>query len=225
MLKPLGVLMLDTNFPRPLGDLGNASSYPFPVKIKRIAGATPANAVHRPERRIVDDFIEGGRALAAAGCIGVTTTCGFLARWQDDIASALSVPFAASSLIAFPVLRRVMPAGRRLGIVTYSKADLDRDVLRGAGIDEAPPIAGVDPAGYFARVIREEDRVLDPERMAGDVLDASRRLLSEAPDVGGILLECANMPPYAERLRRTFGIPVFDPLTLACAFRRSLDEA
>lgn len=224
MRRPLGVLMLDTNFPRPRGDLGNVESYPFPAIIRRVRGATPENAVHRPDNRIVEDFIEAGRGLAADGAVGIVTTCGFLARWQGEIAAALSVPFAASSLIAFPTIARTLPAGRSLGIVTYSGTSLDRAVLAGAGIAGDPPIEGIDPTGHFACVIKEEERTLDARRMADDVVDAAKRLIARRPDLGAILLECANMPPYAERLRDEIGLPVFDPLSLAIAFRAGVED-
>ncbi|MBM3558220.1 MAG: aspartate/glutamate racemase family protein, partial [Alphaproteobacteria bacterium] len=218
MTAPLGILMLDTGFPRPVGDLGNPASYPFPVVIRRVAGATPSNAVHAPDPATIATFIAEGRALVAAGCVGVITTCGFLARWQREIAAGIGAPFAASSLIAYPTLRRLLPPNRLLGVVTYSAPALDQAVLTGAGIDDLPPIEGIDPASHFARVIGEKDPVLDPARMAADVLTAARRLVARAPAIGGLLLECANMPPYAELLRREIGLPVFDPLSLAIGF-------
>jgi Asp/Glu/hydantoin racemase len=34
------------------------------------------------------------------------------------------------------------------------------------------------------------------------------------PDVGAIVLECANMPPYAAALRARAGLPVYDLVDL-----------
>jgi hypothetical protein len=42
---PLGILMLDTNFARPLGDAGNPASWPFPVIIERVPRACAKSVV------------------------------------------------------------------------------------------------------------------------------------------------------------------------------------
>jgi Asp/Glu/hydantoin racemase len=34
------------------------------------------------------------------------------------------------------------------------------------------------------------------------------------PDLGAIVLECTNMPPYADDIRRATGLPVFDIVSL-----------
>jgi hypothetical protein len=99
-MKPtLGVMILDTRFPRLFGDAGNAATWPFPVRLRIVRAATPARVVHDRAEGLVDAFINAGRELAADGVAGVTTTCGFLCLHQARIAAALQVPFASSSLL------------------------------------------------------------------------------------------------------------------------------
>ena len=46
----IGVLMLDTQFRRLPGDIGNGRTWPFPVQFRVVRGADPAAIVHgRPE--------------------------------------------------------------------------------------------------------------------------------------------------------------------------------
>jgi hypothetical protein len=218
----LGVLTLATRFPRVEGDLGSPATYPFPVRFARVAGASVDAVVHRPDAALLDLFVAAGRALAAEGCIGVVTTCGFLVRWQREFAAALPVPVLTSSLLLLPLVERCLPRGKRAGIVTYSAADLGPAVLAAAGIASDAPIEGVDPAGVFARTLRDGAAALDPAAMAADVIAAARRLVRRDPDVGALVLECANMPPYRDAVAAATGLPVFDAAELCRWFYRGL---
>ena len=206
----LGILTLETSFPRIAGDVGSPATFAFPVRIATVAGASVDAVVHRPREALLPAFVEAGRALAGAGCVGVVTTCGFLARWQRELADALPVPVMTSALLQVPVVARTLANGKRVGVVTYSAADLDAEVLDGAGVDRVTPIAGVDPDGYFARTIRYGAQTLDKARMGADTLAAARVLGAAHRDLGAIVLECANMPPYAAAVRAALGLPVYD---------------
>ena len=39
-------------------------------------------------------------------------------------------------------------------------------------------------------------------------------MVSRHPDIGAIVLECTNMPPYAFALREALGLPVYDIYSL-----------
>jgi hypothetical protein len=219
---PLGILMLDTAFPRVRGDVGCAATFTFAVRIAAVAGASIDAVVHRPSSAVLPGFIAAGRTLADEGCVGLVTTCGFLARWQRALADALPIPILSSSLLQVPLIARTMPAHRRVGIVTYSTADLTPDVLEGAGVDPATPVAGVAPDGYFARTIRDGAQTLDAQRMAADTVAAARELSQRHRDLGAIVLECANMPPYRAAVQAAVRLPVFDAAQLIAWFRAGL---
>ncbi|HWM77651.1 MAG TPA: aspartate/glutamate racemase family protein, partial [Methylomirabilota bacterium] len=59
--------MLDTRFPRIPGDMGNASTFPFPVLYHRVRGASPDRVVRQGQRELLPVFIEGARALEREG--------------------------------------------------------------------------------------------------------------------------------------------------------------
>lgn len=218
----LGVLTLATRFPRVEGDLGSPSTFAFPVRIERVTGASVDAVVHRPDDALLEHFIASGRGLAAEGCIGIVTTCGFLVRWQRELAAALPVPVLTSALLQLPLVERCLPLGRRAGIVTYLAPDLDPDALVAAGIAADVPIEGVDPAGVFARTLREGAASLDPAAMAADVVAAAQRLVRRHADLGAVVLECANMPPYRRAVAAAIGLPVFDAAELCRWFYRGL---
>jgi len=114
-LPALGILALDTSFPRIPGDVGCAATFASPVRYQTVAGATVDAFVHRGDERLLPPFIAAGRTLAAAGCIGITTTCGFLCRWQQALAAEVPVPVLTSPLLQLPAIERMLPRARAQG--------------------------------------------------------------------------------------------------------------
>src|SRR5437660_8626366 len=85
----VGILMLETRFPRIPGDMGNAATWPFPVLYKVVKGASPKRVVEGKAAGLLDAFIPGAKALLRLGDGGRTTTFGCPARY--GLASAAQV--------------------------------------------------------------------------------------------------------------------------------------
>jgi len=219
---PLGILMLETGFARQPGDIGNPASFAFPVRFEVVRGAAAPRVVRDRAEGLVEPFIAAGERLVERGAVGLMTSCGFLALHQRTLAAGLPVPVATSSLLQLPLLERLLPPGRRVGVLTASATDLTPDHLTAAGAAADTPIAGLDPNGHFASVLLGSNELLDPERAAADLDEAADRLLARHPNLGAILLECTNMGPYAQRLARRTGLPIFDVVGFAHWFHRGL---
>jgi hypothetical protein len=218
----LGILMLETRFPRPVGDIGNPASFAFPVRYRIVEAASPARVVGDRARGLLGRFVAAGRELVAEGAVGVTTSCGFLAAFQRELAAALAVPVATSSLLQIAWLAPLMPAGCAVGVVTIDAAALDAEHLQAVGARGDVPIEGVDPAGEFATRILGDQATLDAAAAERDVVEAALRLVDRRPDVGAVVLECTNMPPYAAAVARATRRPVYDVLTMLDWFWRGL---
>jgi hypothetical protein len=208
--KTLGVLMLATRFPRIAGDIGHAASLPFPVRYRVVAGASPQRVVRERDPALLQPFIDAGRALVDEGAAAITTSCGFLVLFQEALQAALPVPVWTSSLLLLPELQRLAPAG----IVTVDAAALSADHLRAAGAAADTPIEGLAPDCAFQRTLLNDEPELDVDAARAATVAAARRLVARHPEIDTIVLECTNMPPYADAVRAATGRTVHDLVSL-----------
>ena len=218
----VGILMLETRFPRIPGDIGNAGTWPFPVLYKVVRGASPDLVVRHGAVGLLDNFIDAGRELVADGADGISTNCGFLALFQDQLAEALGVPVASSSLMQVPMVQRLLPPDRRVGVLTISKASLTPEHLKASGVPLDAPIVGTDGGQEFSRAILENEEKLNVGLARADILNAGRQLIRDFPETGAIVLECTNMVPYAADLRQALGLPVYSIYSFITWFQAGL---
>ena len=208
--------MLDTRFPRIPGEMGNATTFPFPVRYHRVSGAAPDLVVRRGAEGLLDNFIEGARYLEREGVGAVTTNCGFLVKFQPAMAAAVKIPVFTSSLLLVPLVYRQLAPGRRVGIMTVNAPSITPEHMKGAGITSDIPLAitGLETEKHFTHVMLDDEMELDVDLAREEHVRVARRLVDEHPDIGSIVLECTNMPPYADDIRRVTGLPVFDITSL-----------
>lgn len=214
----IGVLMLDTAFERILGDAGNPESYhrPARTRIVKRAGSTDIVRDGLPRPDLVPEFCAAAQSLEVDGAVALTSTCGFLVTLQQDIAAAVTIPVMLSALSLFPVLRTVH-ANRPIGILTASAIALGPKVLRAAGIDpNHAHVTGMEDCTAFSSAIlvprAEQPKTIDREAVAQSAIAKAVALYRSHPDVGAILLECGNLPPYASAIRAATGRPVYSIL-------------
>jgi Asp/Glu/hydantoin racemase len=196
--------------------MGNAATFPFPVRYHRVEGADPDLVVRRGAVGLLGAFMDGARHLEREGVGAITTNCGFLVKYQAELAAAVRVPVFTSSLLLVPLVHRLLPAGRRVGIMTVNAGTLGPEHLRGAGIGSEIPIAvaGMETEKEFTRVLLGDELELDVDAAREEHVRVARRLVGDHPDVGAIVLECTNMPPYTADIQRATGLPVFDVVSL-----------
>ncbi len=220
---PLGILMLEARFPRIHGDMGNGGTWPFPVLYRVVPGASPEKVVLNGAAGLLPDFIAAAQDLVRLGAEAITTNCGFLSLFQREIAAAVGVPVATSSLMQVPWVQAMLPPGRRVGLLTVSGATLTPRHLEAAGVPLDIPVMGTEHGREFFRVlIKAEKDDLDIDLAEQDILAAGRALVARHPEIGAIVLECTNMPPYAAALRRALRLPVYDIYAMISYFHAGL---
>ena len=189
--------MLDTRFPRVPGDVGHAQSWRMPVRYRTVAGASPQRVVREGDNGLLHPFIDAARALEAEGARALTTSCGFLIRFQTELQAAVTVPVWTSSLLLLPSLPQP-------GVITVDAASLHLDV----------PVEGLAPGGSLQRTLLDNLPTLDSAAAEAETVAAAERLLRRHPELESLVLECTNLPPYAAAIERATGRPVHHLMSL-----------
>lgn len=202
--------MLDTRFPRPVGDIGNPDTFPFPVDYRIVSGADVESIVTSaplPEP-LVERFVEASRELVSRGAGAITTSCGFLAPLQERLARQIEVPVATSSLHLLPRLCQRYGPDAHIGVLTFDSTRLGQHHLPLTGCPFH--IEGVETGDELHRVVTRDLANLDPARAQADALAATARLVEANPGLSAIVLECTNLAPYREAIARAAGCPAVD---------------
>ena len=218
----VGILMLDARFPRIRGDMGNALTWPFPVLYRIVRGASPDLVVRRGAEGMLGPFIDAARDLVADGVDGITTNCGFLSLFQDELAEALDVPIMTSSLMQVEMVNRILPKGKRAGILTVSASTLSAEHLASANVPAGTAIGTTEGGNEFTRVILGDEMQLDVAQARADNVGAAQAMVETHPDLGAIVLECTNMCPYAKDIQAAIGMPVYSMVDLVVWFQSGL---
>lgn len=211
--------MLDTRFPRIVGDIGNAASFDYPVIFLRMEGIGSADAVttHPDRPRILAALKSNAEALAAEGAVGLSTSCGFLALYQDDLSAVSPVPVATSALLHIKAMK-----GKKVGVITASAKNLTAAHFEAVGAPANTPFVGLPEDSSFAGTFLRNGLTLDRAVVEREVVAAGRDLVARHPGIDTVVLECTNLPPYKKALEQALGLPVYDVLDLLNGFYAGL---
>lgn len=211
--QDIGILMLDTIFPRIPGDIGNARSYKIPVRYKVVKNADPGRIMgDAPDVELLQPFIEAARELEAEGVKAITTSCGFLAAFQRELADAVNIPVFTSALILAPLVRSMINKDKKIGIFTERAQFMNEGHFNKVGWSskDIPVVVSGMPEGsrfpaLFIGNQYEEDREVLQECME----ELTRRHMQAHPDTGAIIFECTNFGPFSRHVQDIAKVPVF----------------
>ena len=219
----IGIILLDTKFPRLLGDIGNPETFPFPVGYEKVEGAIPARIIKDRDPLLLLPFLEAAKNLEKRGAKAITTTCGFLSIWQKEMASAVSIPVLTSSLIQVPWAYQMAGRRGRVGVLTAEAPSLTAKHFEGVGAKDIPiKVRGMDPHGEFHRIYVENQMDMNQPKAEREVISEITALIDENPDVTTIVLECTNLSVFRKAIREKVNLPLFDIFTLVHFIRASL---
>ncbi len=210
-MSKIGVIMLNTGFPRLVGDIGNPDTFDRAVDYEVIEAGTVGAVVgpEPPNEKILHQSARAAQNLERRGATVIGSSCGFLYSIQDEICKYVSVPVLASALLVIPTLRTMYGTDAGIGILTY-----DRRALENASAFQAMGssiyIQGIPKHGHLYRVIKNDLPNLDYDTAQDEVTATVQELLQQSPDIRLFVFECTNLSPYKAKIIEQFGHPVFD---------------
>ncbi len=210
----IGILVLDLWYPYLPGNVANASTYNFPVHYKILRGSRGPQ-IYRAEPALLDLIVEGGRELEKQGVRAIIGACGYFGNYQKEAAAILDVPVFLSSLLQIPIIRRGLKPNQKVGLICANADALTPELLSQCGVDDLSDIviAGAQGLPEFQN-IEQSTGHFNSYKLEQQLVGLARQLVSNNPDVGAILLECSDMPPYAWAIQNAVRLPVFDFITL-----------
>jgi len=216
--EAIGILMFDNRrYPMAPGNVGNASSYRYPVRLKVVEGLDwyPPHADEWGDSRPleVDLLVDAARELQRGGVRAIVTCCGFFSTVQDELAKAVSIPVFTSPLILLPVLLRMISPGRSIGVFTASQPHLDDSFFRAAGVTDMSRIRvfGAESSSEFMATHLGGTRTeLDLSLLERELVDIAGQFAEAHPELGMVLLECTTFPTFAAAIQQRLKLPVVD---------------
>lgn len=214
----LGIILMENHCARPVGDVGHAATFDFPVLYDVADGAEVRAVVEQGGPELLDCFIASAKRLEARGVRAIGSSCGFTALYQREIAESVSVPVAMSSLLQIPLALRLLPAGARIGVVTANASTLTEAHFAAAGVDAADrarlTTVGLENTSAFYPSIVGGRLELDVDAVRAEVVEACSTALATDPGIRTWVFECTNLPPYRAAVQTATGLPVHDAVTL-----------
>ena len=200
----------------------NASTYDFPVLYEKVS--FEIEALFRGDEDIKEGIVNAAKKLEAEGVRAIIGACGFFAHFQEDVKEAVSVPVYLSSLCQLPSIKVGLRKGQKTAVIAASGESITEGLLSAVGGSmEDIEVFDVGSMESFAP-IRWGKHTLDNGRLTADMRELGKRIREEHPEVGAILLECSDLPPYAWAAQEGSGLPVYDFITLINWVERSVAQ-
>lgn len=207
-----GVIIMGAWLPNPPGHICNAFTFDFPVRYQKARGCDQKK-VHGGERSILDNIIEAAQQLERDGCRFICSSCGYFGNYQKEVAASVGVPVCMSSVIQVPWIRVGLRPGQKIGVICGDAPHLTCELFENCGVSredyERCVIYGMQDEEEFHKFDKNVGN-FDGAKVCAEVVGVAKRMQEEHPEVGAILLECTDLPPYAAAVQTATSLPVYD---------------
>jgi len=217
----VGILQLPANIPMLPGDMGNPTTFNFPVLYELIEEIDPFWVLAaEPHPVVLEKCIAACKRLTVQGVTTIIGNCGFFANYQPEVSKSLDpgVQFFNGSLMQVPMLLTSVGADKKVGILTASKKLLEPSpALKNSGVrpeDMKRIVIYGNEDGEQMKLITGETGRFNPKKLEKELVDLATKMIKEHPDVGAVVLECTEFPPYAHTIQNAIRRNVWDFVTM-----------
>lgn len=209
---PIGIIAIRLDYPKLPGNVVNASTYGFPVLYEEVV--FEIEQLFDGDPSLEEAVVKAARTLEAKGAAAIVGACGFFAHYQQTVADAVEAPVFLSSLAQVPLIELGLRHDQKILVFAADGASVNAGLL--AQVGASPNRLIVQDLGgrdAFAP-IRWGKTELDNGALIDDLIALAQAQVSAHPEIGAVLLECSDLPPYAADIHDATGLPVFDFITL-----------
>ena len=217
----VGILQLPANIPMMPGDMGNPTTFAFPVLYELIEEIDPFWVLAaEPHPVVLEKCIAACKRLTMQGVRSIIGNCGFFANYQPEVSKSLDpgVQFFNGSLMQVPMLLTSVGSDKKVGILTASKKLLEPSpALKNSGVrdeDMSRIVIYGNEDGEQMKRITGETGSFNPKALEKELVDLAKTMVNEHPDVGAVVLECTEFPPYAHAIQNAIRRSVWDFVTI-----------
>ena len=205
------------------GNSTNPKTFKFPVKYCRVKGANIHTILENPCRSALRAIIREARLMEEGGIRAITTSCGFNALFQSELADSVRVPVFTSSLMQIPLIQKMLKKNQTIGVITAKKSSLTERHLKNVGIDDKTllHIEGLESCTEWNKIFSAPEEDINISMVEKDVVDIACSM-KKTSDIGAFVLECTDLPPFSDAIRKATDCPVFDFVTLTNFVFRAL---
>lgn len=213
---PVGIMVQDVHYPLLPGNVVNGYTYNFPVRFEVVPGANQAR-MHTGDPTLLPDLIATAKKLEQEGCRAVCGACGYFGHFQKGVADAVDIPVYLSSIVQIPWIRVGLKEDQKIGIICADRKNLTEHLFRACSVPEEDYkrccIIGAGDQPEFSALLERRGH-FDNGILRNELITLAKQLVAENPDIGAMLLECSDMPPYSAAIQRELKMPVYDFITM-----------
>lgn len=219
---PIGIIAVNLIYPKLPGNVANASTFRFPVLYEIVD--FEIEELFRGDEKIKQQIIEAARKLEAQGVRAIVGACGFFAHFQKDVREAVNVPVFMSSLCQIPIISTGLKEEKKIAVIAADGKSITNRLLEKVGATNSRLVVfNVGDWESFSP-IRYGKTELDNGALTRDLENLAKDIAENHREIGAILLECSDLPPYAYNIQRVSGLPVYDFISLINWVEHSVEQ-
>jgi hypothetical protein len=217
----IGLVQMRVNLPMIPGNMGNASTFDFPMLYREMNADNAFDVMaNPPSQNFTDGIVEAAKWLELQGVKAIMGNCGFFGSYQNIVRAQINVPFFSSSLMMLPMMVQSMPANKKVGVITANGPILKQvQAIENCGLsledkENRIVVMGCEEYPEFSTGIMANTGRYNPVRVEREIVSVAERMMVANKDIGAVLLECTELSPHAVAVQNAVHMPVWDYTTL-----------